>query len=662
MARPRLAAIAASSLLLLSARPAAARDAPGSRPATVVSAERHDLSPPLGEIPETALAASEEAALNLVLPNRWKAVRDEAPPGAACYAPAVPLDAVPMPAPIASFDGVPNRNYRFPPDTNADVGLRHVMQWVNLSLAVWDKQGNLLYGPVNGNTLWSGFGGICETNNNGDPIVLYDALANRWLASQLAFDWPRNFHQCVAVSATEDPTGPWHRYDFAYSETTLNDYPKFAVWPDAYYMAANQFDGETEGWRGQGVVALERERMLEGGEARMVYFDLFDVDPSFGGQLPADLDGPIPPPEGAPAYFAEIDDDAWGWASDRIQIWEFRVDWDDPERSTFGEAGLPNAVVDLTAAGFPFDSNLCNYSGACIPQPSGSLLDALSDRLMWRLAYRNFGSHETLLASHTVDADGSDRAGVRWYELRDPGGAPFVAEAGTHAPDSDHRWMGSGAMDGAGDMALGYSVSSAVTYPSVRYAGRTASDPPGALPWTETALVAGTGTQSGISRWGDYSSMSVDPADDCTFWYTQQYYTAQNSTAWKTRIGSFRFPECASCPLLGRPSLAVVREAPITRLSWTEAANAAAYDAIAGDLFVLRAGGGDFGPSVLGCPANDLPGTTLDLVEADPAPGGGHWYLVRATSLGCRGTLADEGTVSGGARDEGVAGSTETCP
>lgn len=658
----RAGAIVATCFLLLPAPGAEAGGAPRLAPPAVVSAGRRDLSPPLRDIPETPVAASEEPALNLVLPNRWKAVVDEVSSEPVCYAPEVLLDSGPMPSPIASFEGVSNRNGRFPSDANADVGLGHVMQWVNLSLAVWDKAGTLLYGPVNGNTLWYGFGGICEANNNGDPIVLYDPLANRWLASQLAFDWPQNFHQCVAVSATEDPTGPWYRYDFPYSATTLNDYPKLAVWPDAYYMTANQFDGETQEWRGQGVVALERERMLEGGEARMVRFDLYAVDPAFGGQLPADFDGPVPPPEGAPAYFAEIDDDAWGWESDRLQIWEFRVDWTDPALSTFGEAGFPNAVVDLTAAGFPFDSNLCNYSVACIPQPSGNRLDALADRLMWRLAYRNFGAHEALLASHTVDVDGSDHAGVRWYEIRDPGGSPFVAQAGTHAPDSDHRWMGSAAMDGAGDVALGYSVSSGTTCPSIRYAGRTASDPPGTLPRTETELLQGTGTQSWTSRWGDYSSMSVDPADDCTFWYTQQYYAALNSTAWKTRIGSFRFPECGSCPLLGRPFLAVAREAPTTLLSWTEAENAAAYDVIRGDLDVLRSGGGDFGPAVLGCPAADVVATTLELVEEDPGAGSAFWYLVRATALGCLGTLADEGTVAGGARDAGVAASAQTCP
>ena len=297
---------------------------------------------------------------------------------------------------------------------------------------------------------------------------------------------------------------------------------------------------------------------------------------------------------------------------DALNLYKFYADFVTPANSTLTLTNtIPITIYDTM---FP-----CGSSRDCIPQPGVSQkVDILSyrQRPLHRLAYRNFGTHEALVTNQSVEAR-PGIAGVRWYEVRRAGGTYTVFQQGTYAPeDGVHRWMGSIAQDYAGNMALGYSVSSAVTYPSVRYAGRTASDPPGALPWTETALVAGTGTQSGISRWGDYSSMSVDPADDCTFWYTQQYYTAQNSTAWKTRIGSFRFPECASCPLLGRPSLAVVREAPITRLSWTEAANAAAYDAIAGDLFVLRAGGGDFGPSVLGCPANDLPGTTLDLVEA----------------------------------------------
>ncbi|MBZ5641053.1 MAG: hypothetical protein LAO51_20120, partial [Acidobacteriia bacterium] len=470
----RLGGNAALLLFALSAVPTPAADGAAASgpsgkdklPPRVAWAAAHDTSPPLRTIPPvTGRALSEEPSLNLVLPGRVGA-RPGARTVDACFAQEPAGAAGPMPAPIASFEGVSNLDNRVPPDTEGDVGPRHYVQWVNLSLAIWDKKGSLLYGPVSGRTLWAGFGGICETHDNGDPVVLYDGLADRWLASQLAFDWPGNFHQCIAVSETGDPTGAWYRYDFPWSPTTLNDYPKFAVWPDAYYMAVNQFDGSTRAWRGQAAVAFERDRMLLGQAARMVVFDLYGVNPAYGGQLPAGLEGPIPPAAGTPAWFVEVDDDAWGWPSDLLQMWRFHVDWSDPSQSTFGLDGLPDAVVDLTAAGLPFNSDLCGYSSSCIPLPGGHSVDPFSDRLMWHLAYRNFVSHEALTANHTVDVDGLDHAGVRWYEIRGlDASVPFVFQAGTVAPDGDHRWMASLATDGAGDMGLGYSVASATTYP-----------------------------------------------------------------------------------------------------------------------------------------------------------------------------------------------------
>jgi hypothetical protein len=567
-----------------------------------------------------------------------------------------------MPPPLVSFEGVDNRNGKVPPDSNGDVGPQHYVQWVNLSLAVFDKAGNLLYGPVDGNTIWQGFGGICETHNNGDPIVLHDPLADRWVLSQLAFDWPHDFHHCVAVSATADPTGPYHRYDFFFHEDILNDYPKMGVWPDAYYVAVNQFVAATGEYRGQGALAYERAPMLAGGPARVVYFDLFTVNPNFGGALPSDLDGPLPPPDGSPAFFVEVDDDAWGWPVDRLSLWRFHVDWADPSRSTFGVGGEPDAVLDLAALGYGFDSDLCSYSTSCIPQPGGSLLDALSDRLMYRLAYRNLGRGDVLVVLHTVDVDGLDHAGIRWYEIRDPGGTPFVSQAGTYAPDEDHRWMGSVAMDGAEDVAVGYSISSFRTYPSIRYVGRLAADPPGTLPRTEATLVAGTGFQTGASRWGDYSSMSVDPTDDCTFWYTQEYYTTTSGFTWQTRIGSFRFDSCRRCPLLGLPELAVGRTPLATRLEWTAGANAMAYDVIEGGLLALRSSGGDFSASVRGCLANDLEARLLDVEEADPVPGDGFWYLVRPVRGLCQGSYEEDEASLFASRDEELARAASSCP
>jgi len=446
-----------------------------------------------------------------------------------------------MPAPISNFDGVDNVNGVLPPDTNGDVGPNHYVQWVNLSFAIWNKSGTLLYGPAAGNTLWTGFGGICETNNDGDPIVLYDQLADRWIMSQFALGFPNNFHQCIAISQTGDPTGAWYRYDFQVSTTKMNDYPKFGIWPDGYYMSVNQFDGSTFDWAGAGVFAFDRTNMLAGNPASYIYFDLYSVNPNYAGLLPSDLDGFSAPPASSPNYFAMFADNAWGWPADSLMIFEFLADWVTPANSTF-----TGPIVLNTAS---FDSNMCGYARNCIPQPGGANLDAISDRLMYRLAYRNFGTHESLVLNHTVDADSADHAGIRWYEVRDPGGAPAIYQEGTYAPDTDHRWMGSIAMDAAGDIALGYSVSSSSIYPSIRYTGRLSGDPLGSMPQGETALMAGSGYQTHSSgRWGDYSMMGIDPVDDCTFWYTQEYIATNGSAPWRTRIGSFKFPSCTTGP------------------------------------------------------------------------------------------------------------------
>ena len=348
------------------------------------------------------------------------------------------------------------------------------------------------------------------------------------------------YYQCIAVSVSGDPTGSWYRYQFKVSDTKMNDYPKFGVWPDAYYMTVNQFTGGAS-WGGQGVAAFERARMLNGEPARMVYYDLYPVDPNLGGMLPASLDG-VAPAAGTRGVFAEMDDSAWGYSPDQVQIWTFGVDWTtSPPTSSFTkEIALPTAA---------FDSNLCGYARNCIPQPGTSArVDALSDRLMYRLQYRLLGSDAAMVVNHTVDVDGTDKAGIRWYELRkgpSTGGAWAIRQQGTYAPaDSDHRWMGSIAMDKDGNIALGFSASSGVTYPSIRYTGRLAGDALGTMTQGETTLQAGAGSQTHSSgRWGDYSTLAVDP-DGCTFWYTQEYYAATGLAPWRTRIGGFKFPSC----------------------------------------------------------------------------------------------------------------------
>lgn len=456
-----------------------------------------------------------------------------------------------------NFEGLAYAN-AFPPDAVGDIGYdpgtgkRHYVQWVNLSYAVWD----VTVTPTQkytapGNTLWSGFGFPCEDTNDGDPIVLFDQLAGRWFLSQFSQPYSAGpYYQCIAVSQSADPTGAYYRYAFQASATKLNDYPHFGVWPDGYYMTANQFQysGSTYTWGGAGVFVFERAKMLLGQYTRMVYFDLMSVSDNFGGMLPTDLEGSMLPPLGAPNYFAEVDDNSIPelGSVDALRLWKFHVDWRDPTNSTFGVNGQPDSVVPVA----PFNWLTCVLQGlrTCIPQPDNSPpVDAVGDRLMHRLTYRNFGDHEMLLLNHTVNA-GNGRAGIRWYEVHDPGGVPTIYQQGTYAPnDSTSRWMGSLAMDHVGNIALGYSVSSLTVYPSIRYAARLADDPLGEMTQGEGSIVVGAGAQKdGAARWGDYSSMNIDPVDDCTFWYTQEYYPATSQRNWHTRIASFRFPNCSA--------------------------------------------------------------------------------------------------------------------
>ncbi len=529
----------------------AAAEQAGAIAPEVRQSVRNDTSAPLAEL--AAAAAAPRAAAGVAeqpmrgLPREAGLAGDRAAAaGSAAVGSAAPGGL--MPAFDDDFEGVGNVNGVFPPDTNGDVGPNHYMQWVNLSLAVWDKQGNLLLGPVNGNTLFAGFGGPCQNTNNGDPIVLYDHLADRWLASQFAFpngSGAPPYFQCIAISATGDPTGSWHRYEFQIPVDKINDYPKFGVWPDAYYMAVNEFTPAGV-FAGQGTAAFDRDAMLAGLPAQMIYFDLFSVNPAFGGQLPADLDG-TPPPAGTPNYFVEADDSAVSpFPTDRLSVWEFHVDFDTPTNSTFGVGGQPNYHLDTAA----FDMNLCNFARSCIDQPATAVgLDAISDRLMYRLQYRSFDDHASLVVNHSVDVDGTDHAGVRWYELRDVGAGFTIHQQGTHAPDAENRWMGSAAMDVSGNIAVGYSVSSETTFPSIRAAGRLAGDPPGPLTQGETEMIAGGGAQTDTrARWGDYSMLAVDPVDQCTFWYTTEYLTTTSAASWHTRIGHFTFPTCTAGP------------------------------------------------------------------------------------------------------------------
>jgi hypothetical protein len=425
-----------------------------------------------------------------------------------------------------------------PPDPNGAVGPNHYVQTVNGGYAVWGKNGALLRPPKLTNTLWSGYsttdGNACATENDGDPIVRYDRLADRWLITQ--FDL-HNFmasgttgpsFQCVAVSRTPDPAGAYYLYDFKYT-AAVNDYAKVGVWPDAYYVSYNEFNPNLVDSR---VCAWDRAKMLAGQPATQQCFTT-----STFGLLPADFDGSLPPPAGEPEYFAALG------SSTSLDLFKFHVDWTNPGNSTFSSPPTALTVPAYTQA--------CNVA-ACVAQPSpGNALDSLGDRLMYRLQYRNFGTHESLLANHSVTAGTS--VGVRWYELRNLTTTPTVFQQGTYAPDSSYRWMGSIAQDQAGDIALGYTLSSSTIKPSVALTGRLAGDAAGQMGQGEATIVPGGGVETGTfsdgtpaNRWGDYSAMTVDPTDDCTFWYTNEYYPSNGIFNWDTHIASFKFPNCGA--------------------------------------------------------------------------------------------------------------------
>jgi hypothetical protein len=528
----------AAFLLLFSSVPALA--APGRGRPQVLLAGRGDVSAPLALLapaPREAAPGEEEEDRG---PRRVPHELQASPPA---RDPVLQdsVAALVMPQATVSFEGIglgfvgvnaKPFEMRVPPDPQGDVGPAHYVQIVNLAITIFAKDGRPLFGPVPTRTLFAGFGGPCESHDDGDGIVLYDPLANRWLLSQLATDAgaQRPYHACVAVSQTSDPTGQWARYDYSYPD--FHDYPKWGVWPDAYYATFNVFQTPSgDRFLGIAYCAFDRARMLAADPAASQQCMLIDDDVS--GLTPADLDGTLPPPAGDPNI-------AVGFTRSGLTLYRFRVDWSDP---TGQDSFLDPATIPVS----PFaEACFSAKNGACIPQPGPgtTMLDALGDRIMFRAAYRNLGGHQSLVANHSVMAN--DVTGVRWYEIRDPAGVPYLQQQGTYAPDASFRWMGAAAMDRAGNIGLGFSLGSPGMRPAIGYTGHAVTDAPGVMGQGEAVAASSGGTQAGSVRWGDYSSMSVDPADECTFWYTNEYIPADGVSNWRTRIFSFQLPGCAA--------------------------------------------------------------------------------------------------------------------
>jgi len=525
-----------------SAQANAADQAEGQKPRqqqfgniTVIPAYHNDLSRPLRERsldwpPRKKMGQEHEANLNPKIPNKHV---DGLDPVIQTFVQRL-LTAPSVPGPL-TWEGIPFRGgvcNCAPPDTNGDVGKTQYLEIVNEGFQVFNKTGASLLGPNSIASVWAGFGGACETGGRGDPVTVYDPLADRWVISQFAIPIGGSVPQdeCIAVSQTSDATGSWYRYAFHLSSNFL-DYPKLGVWPDGYYMSANIFNTSGTAFLGPQAFVFDRTKMLVGAPSATSQTPGITGGATEETFLPADLDGILPPPMGAANLFVE-----WPSGAPLVyKIYKFHVDFTNPANTTFTLFASPSAAA-FTA--------LCPTTRSCVPQLGvADRLDAIADRLMFRNAYRNINGG-TLVNNYTVSANSV--AGIRWFELRNVNSGPVAApfQESTYQPDTTWRWMGSVAQDNQGNLALGFSASSHQLDPSVFLVGRAPSDAAGTMAGPSVLVNGGGVQQMSFKRWGDYSSMAIDPNDDCTFWYTQEYYKTSGSFNWSTRIASFKFNSC----------------------------------------------------------------------------------------------------------------------
>jgi hypothetical protein len=528
---------------------------------TVGTAVAFDVSPALRDMPMLAPGSTQQAWGSSVPRDRSLVGRVASAAHQRDQALQTEMSPSAMPSPLFTFEGPRNEDNFIllgrrvnPPDPVGDVGQHNYVAMVNLTFAIYSKSGDLQYGPAATGTLWQGFSVPDCAGASGDGIVNYDEISNRWILSQFTSQGPDEFWNCVAVSTTDDPLGSYYRYAFS-TGAFFPDYPKYGIMGDGLYITTREF-GPTNEYQ-IGTYAINRHQLVEGDpNPTVVSFYLVEgVDPLYllgDGILPADQDGKRMPPPHSPEYLVGTQDDdyVYGAPFDAINFYKADVDFAHPDASTFEHQTIPVAE---------FDSNFPCFPDArdCLPQPTitdrAQYLDILSyrQRPTYRLQYRNFKTHESLVTNQSVEAL-PGVAGVRWYEIRDPNGdPPTLYQQGTYAPgDGIHRWMGSVATDKFGNLAAGYSVVNGTdVYGGIRYAGRKPSDPLGQLSQGESTLQNGTGVQTTTnSRWGDYTSLNVDPRDDCTFYYINEYYRESGTPAdprpWRTRIGAFKFPGC----------------------------------------------------------------------------------------------------------------------
>jgi hypothetical protein len=543
---------------VMCAFPAAGQDQPQVLSNAVVNEPTHfDVSPPLSQM--LTLAPAQPGTYVIHRPLRPKLQQLEA--AASQGTPRTSGALLPNPLISAtiglSFEGVGNTSVLNcpsiagievePPDTNAAVGDTQVVEWVNLCYAIFNKStGALIAGPIAGNAFWAGFGGGCQTDNDGDIIIQWDKSNHRWVASQNDFGpgFGGPYQTCIAVSQTADATGSYYRFSFP--QPGFPDYPKWGLTPTVYYQTQNDFGGGA-GFVGVNVCAYNASRMLTGSaKAKQICI----LDNSNGtlfddSMLPADLDSDPNPKHAKIApevLLGSIDNFN---PSSNVYEYVFTADFKKPAKSTLvGVNGsMPIAVPTFSLA--------CGGFAGCIQQPPPGIdVEDLGDRLLYRLARFDDGTNLHFMVVH--DVNNTTAVGETWYEFRAPSGSTGLSlyQTGNTPDDGEYRWFGSVAYDKVGDIALGYSRSSSAAgdYPSIYYSGQTAGDPLGTTE-AEALILQGTGTQNntGAGRWGDYSSMALDGTDFCTFWYAQEYYPASSAGdgfAWATWLASLKFPSC----------------------------------------------------------------------------------------------------------------------
>lgn len=543
-------AIVACSLLLTSGT------ALGQKSATTVKRPASfAVSQPVRELPVDWWGLGDVAVPELPRPS----LKPNAGLGAVGPDPVLQQEVLPMVAATQGidFDGIGALGV-LPSDANLAVGPNHIVQTVNSRLAVYDKTGTLLSGPTSFNAFFAPLGGDCA-RFHVNPIVTYDRLADRWVISTVGYTTSggnlSTSSECVAVSQTSDPAGEYTLYGYSFGAQFV-DFPKIGVWPtassSAYLASHNLFSLPSQTYQGVDLCAFDRAEMLAGNPGPLLL--CVTTPTSEYGYLPSDLDGPTPPADGTPGLFL-----SW---HDNTHLYLRRLTIGFSAGSGFVTVS-PTIPIDV-----PNSLLTCgNSGGRCVPQPGTTVLLETIGRflLMNRMPFRMFPDHERVVVNHSVDAGG--RTGIRWYELLDLSTTPTVNQQGTFSPDATHRWVASIAMDKVNNIAMGYSASSASVFPAIRFTGRVPSDPAGTLE-TEGSIVEGGGSQTFSSGpWGYYTGLQVDPSDDCTFWYTNQYYTVTSSFNWSTRIGSFVFPSCGAPAVAFSPGTLNFKKLPIGQFS-----------------------------------------------------------------------------------------------